>query len=96
METQLNSSSTSKRILYCLGGILVVSVVLRLAAAFVMGNNIESLPGIVDQISYHTLALQVISGHGFTMPADWWPLTRAGETHCALVVFVYALPGSRI
>lgn len=79
METQLNSSSTSKRILYCLLGILVVSVVLRLAAAFVMGNDIESLPGIVDQISYHTLALQVISGHGFTMPTDWWPLTRAGE-----------------
>jgi hypothetical protein len=79
MQTQLNSSSTSKRVLYCLAGILVVSVLLRLAAAFVMGNDIESLPGIVDQISYHTLALQLISGHGFTMPTDWWPLTRAGQ-----------------
>ena len=101
MQTQLNSSSTSKRILYCLGGILVVSVVLRLAAAFVMGNNIESLPGIVDQISYHTLALQVISGHGFTMPTDWWPLTRAGEPtahwsylYTLYLVVVYSLSGA--
>jgi hypothetical protein len=79
MGIQLNSSNVPKRTLYCVVGILIISVILRLAAVVVMGNNVESLPGIVDQISYHTLALQVITGHGFTMPTDWWPLTRAGQ-----------------
>ncbi|HEY3341058.1 MAG TPA: glycosyltransferase family 39 protein, partial [Anaerolineae bacterium] len=79
MRIHLNSNRAPTRTLYYLVGILIISVVLRLAAALVMGNTIDSLPGIVDQISYHTLALQVISGHGFTMPTDWWPLTRAGQ-----------------
>jgi hypothetical protein len=59
--------------------ILIVSVILRLAAVAIMGNSVESLPGIDDQLSYHTLAQQVLGGHGFTMPENWWPLTRAGE-----------------
>ena len=59
--------------------ILLASLALRLAAVAVMGNRVEGLPGIVDQISYHTLAQRVLSGHGFTMPTDWWPVTRANE-----------------
>jgi hypothetical protein len=100
MQIQLKSSSPSKRILYILGGILVISVVLRLAAVFVMGNSIESLPGIEDQLSYHTLAVQVITGHGFTMPTDWWPLTRAGAPtahwsylYTLYLVCVYSIVG---
>jgi hypothetical protein len=59
--------------------ILAVSVLLRVGAALVMGNAVETLPGIDDQLSYHTLAQQVMQGRGFTMPTNWWPLTRAGE-----------------
>ena len=59
--------------------VLLASLALRLAAVAVMGNRVEGLPGIVDQISYHTLAQRVLTGHGFTMPTDWWPVTRANE-----------------
>ncbi|MEO6060327.1 MAG: glycosyltransferase family 39 protein, partial [Thermoflexales bacterium] len=56
-----------------------VSVASRVAAALIMGNNVESLPGIADQGSYHALALRLLGGHGFTFATDWWPATRAGE-----------------
>jgi hypothetical protein len=59
--------------------ILAASVVLRFGAVLVMGNAVDTLPGLYDQVSYHTLAQQVISGKGFTVPTDWWPLTRAGQ-----------------
>lgn len=59
--------------------IIFVSVVLRLAAAFAMGNQVVELPGIFDQLSYHNLAIRVLGGHGFTFGELWWPLTRAGE-----------------
>ncbi len=59
--------------------VVVVSVIIRLAASIFLGNSIESLPGIDDQRSYHMLALRVLGGHGFTVPENWWPMTRAGE-----------------
>lgn len=59
--------------------ILVGSVVLRVIATLWMGNRIELLPGIADQLSYHTLAVRVLNGHGFTFGQPWWPATRAGE-----------------
>lgn len=59
--------------------ILACSVGLRLAAALWMGNRIDLLPGIADQLSYHTLALRLLNGHGFTFGQPWWPATRAGE-----------------
>lgn len=59
--------------------VVVVAVLLRAAAAIVLGNRVESLPGIADQISYHTLAVRVLSGHGFTFGRGWWPATPAGE-----------------
>lgn len=59
--------------------IVAGAVVLRLAAALALGDRVEVLPGTHDQVSYHTLALRVLDGHGFTFPTDWWPITRAGE-----------------
>ncbi|MGA9532751.1 MAG: glycosyltransferase family 39 protein, partial [Anaerolineales bacterium] len=59
--------------------ILVGSVLLRLAAAAWMGNRIELLPGIADQLSYNTLAVRLLQGHGFTFGQPWWPATQAGE-----------------
>ncbi len=59
--------------------IVVVSAALRLAAALVLGGGVETLPGISDQVSYHMLAQQVVNGHGFTVAANWWPLTQAGD-----------------
>jgi len=64
---------------YFLLGIIAGAVVLRLGAAFLLGNPVIALPGIHDQISYHTLATRVIGGHGFTFSRIWWPYTAAGE-----------------
>ncbi len=59
--------------------IIALSVVLRLVPAFVFGNEVVDLPGTNDQISYHALAIRVLTGHGFSFDQDWWPATRAGE-----------------
>jgi 4-amino-4-deoxy-L-arabinose transferase-like glycosyltransferase len=58
--------------------ILAVSVLLRILAALYLGNRVEELPGTYDQISYHTLALRVLNGYGFTFGEPWWPATAAG------------------
>ena len=49
-----------------LTAIIFVSVLLRVAVAVYMGNEVVELPGIFDQVSYHNLALRVLGGHGFT------------------------------
>ena len=59
--------------------ILAVSVFLRVIAALLLGNQVLPLPGIFDQLSYHTLSTRVLEGHGFTFGTNWWPMTRAGE-----------------
>ena len=61
-----------------LAGILIASVFLRVAAAFYLGNEVVNLPGTHDQISYHTLAIRVTGGFGFTFGETWWPITQAG------------------
>jgi 4-amino-4-deoxy-L-arabinose transferase-like glycosyltransferase len=57
---------------------LLVSVILRVLAAIYLGNKVEVLPGTFDQISYHNLALRVLSGFGFSFGRSWWPATAAG------------------
>jgi len=59
--------------------ILAGSVLLRVIAALLLGNQVLPMPGIFDQISYHTLSTRVLEGHGFTFATQWWPMTRAGE-----------------
>ncbi|MFK7803662.1 MAG: ArnT family glycosyltransferase [Anaerolineae bacterium] len=59
--------------------VIVVSVLVRLASAFYLGNEVIELPGTADQISYHNLALRVLDGYGFTFGEAWWPVTQAGE-----------------
>ena len=60
-------------------GIVIVSVILRVAVALYLGNEVVELPGTFDQISYHQLALRVLGGHGFSFGEPWWPATRANE-----------------
>lgn len=57
--------------------IIIVSVSIRVAMAIYLGNVIEALPGIFDQVSYHNLALRVLDGHGFSFGEPWWPATAA-------------------
>ncbi len=62
-----------------LGAALAVSVAARVGAAVYLGQAVEPRPGIADELSYHTLALRLLDGHGFTFATGWWPATPAGE-----------------
>lgn len=73
-----------------LAAILGLSVLLRVAAALYLGDHVVDLPGTADQVSYHTLALRVLGGHGFTFGQTWWPLTRA-EAPTAHWSYLYTL-----
>ncbi len=81
-------------------GIVVVAVLLRVAAALYLGNQVVELPGTFDQISYHNLALRVLGGHGFSFGELWWPVTPANEPtahwsflYTLYLTAVYALAG---
>ncbi len=63
----------------CLGLILAVAVFTRLGAALYLGDRVEILPGIYDQISYDTLARSLLNGQGYTFPRPWWPATPPGQ-----------------
>ena len=83
-----------------LAGILILSVILRIAAALYMGDQVVDLPGTFDQISYNTLALRVLHGFGFTFGETWWPITPAGAPtahwsflYTLYLVVIYALFG---
>jgi hypothetical protein len=62
-----------------LWGVCATAAVIRIVAALYQGNGVAPLPGVSDQISYHTLALRVLRGHGFSFATGWWPATPAGE-----------------
>lgn len=68
--------------------IFVIAVLLRAAAALYMGDRIEILPGIHDQISYDALAKSLVAGKGFQFPENWYPFTPA-ETPTAHWSFLY-------
>jgi len=70
--------------------IILISVLLRVAVAFAMGDTVVELPGIFDQISYHNLALRVLGGHGFSFGELWWPITPA-DAPTAHWSFLYTL-----
>lgn len=53
--------------------ILIVAAVTRLGAALYLGDQVEPLPGIYDQISYDTLAVRLLNGQDYSFPTDWWP-----------------------
>jgi 4-amino-4-deoxy-L-arabinose transferase-like glycosyltransferase len=59
-------------------GIILASVLFRIAASIYMGDTVVDLPGTFDQISYHNLAIRVLNGYGFSFGETWWPITPAG------------------
>lgn len=81
------------RLAASLSFIILVSVVLRVGSAIYLGGEVVTLPGTADQVSYHTLALRVISGEGFTFGEAWWPATRAGEptAHWSYLYTIYLI-----
>jgi 4-amino-4-deoxy-L-arabinose transferase-like glycosyltransferase len=80
--------------------ILVLSVLVRLAASLVLGDEVAPLPGVTDQLSYHNLAVRVLEGHGFSFGEPWWPVTAANAPtahwsylYTLYLVLVYAAFG---
>ncbi len=59
--------------------IVGVAIALRVAVALLMGNRVDPLPGIYDQISYSALAQRVATGHGFSFDRAWYPFSKANE-----------------
>ncbi|MCP4421387.1 MAG: glycosyltransferase family 39 protein [Chloroflexi bacterium] len=81
--------------------IIIVAVLLRVIVAVYLGNTIEELPGIADELSYHTLALRVLHGHGFSFGKPWWPATAANAPtahwsylYTLWLTAVYAISGA--
>ena len=89
-ERRTNEPPAPDRLRRPLVAVIAVSVVLRVAAAFYLGNAVVPLPGIFDQVSYHTLAVRVLEGHGFSFGTQWWPATAANQP-TAHWSFVYVL-----
>lgn len=82
MNDDMNDKNSIQRIWnrveqHPLLSIILISILLRVAVAFVMGDTVVDLPGIFDQISYHNLALRVAGGYGFSFGELWWPITPA-------------------
>jgi hypothetical protein len=59
--------------------LILLAALARTASALYQGNEVDALPGVADQISYHRLATRVLEGHGFSFDVGWWPATPAGR-----------------
>lgn len=70
--------------------ILLVAVLVRLPAAFAMGDTVAVLPGIHDQVSYDALALSLLAGRGYSFTESTYPFTPA-NTPTAHWSFIYPL-----
>jgi 4-amino-4-deoxy-L-arabinose transferase-like glycosyltransferase len=95
-ETDMLNKRQGKILLVIIG----ISVLLRVAAAIYLGNQVVDLPGTNDQVSYHNLALRVLQGHGFSFGVGWWPFTAANAPtahwsylYTLYLVVVYTLFG---
>jgi 4-amino-4-deoxy-L-arabinose transferase-like glycosyltransferase len=80
--------------------VLLLAVVVRLAVALYLGDEVDAPPLLTDQRSYHALGARLIEGHGFSFADNWYPFTRAGAPtshwsflYSLLVAGVYAAAG---
>jgi hypothetical protein len=85
-----------------LASILVLAVLLRIAVAVYLGNEVDAPTLLTDQRSYHGLGARLASGHGFSFERDWYPFTPANAPtahwsflYSLLVSGVYALAGAQ-
>jgi len=70
--------------------ILLAAVLVRLPIAIYMGDHINVLPGIHDQVSYDALARSLLAGRGYSFTEKWYPFTSA-NTPTAHWSFIYPL-----
>lgn len=73
-----------------LTAILALAILLRVLAALFLGDRVEVLPGIHDQLSYDALARSIVAGKGYQFDTGWYPFTPA-NTPTAHWSFLYPL-----
>jgi 4-amino-4-deoxy-L-arabinose transferase-like glycosyltransferase len=80
-----------KRLPVILFVIIVISVLVRCVVAIYFGDQVEAISGAGDQISYHTLGVRVLQGHGFSFATSWWPATEpdAPTAHWSYLYTIY-------
>ena len=71
--TTNNGRSLNKRLVT----ILLVALLLRVAAAVALGDEIKGLSGAFDEVTYSMLGNRLATGHGLTFPEDWYPWIKA-------------------
>lgn len=71
-------------------GILCCAVALRVGAALYLGASPSQAPGIYDEVSYHTLALRLMEGQGYSFAENGYPFSLA-DTPTAHWSFLYPL-----
>jgi 4-amino-4-deoxy-L-arabinose transferase-like glycosyltransferase len=70
--------------------ILILAVATRVGAALMLGDRVEVLPAIQDQVSYDTLAQSLLAGKGYQFDVHWYPFTPA-HTPTSHWSFLYPL-----
>lgn len=92
----VQSYSTKQLLLAILG----IALLLRLGAAFYLGNTASGLSGANDEITYSMLASRFVAGHGMTFPENWYPWIAANApqsyfsyTFSLFLAGIYALFG---
>lgn len=70
--------------------ILAVALLLRVAAAVALGDEIRGLSGANDEITYSTLGARMAEGHGLTFPTGWYPWIKADRPQA---YFSFAMSG---
>ena len=73
-----------------LTAILLLSVLLRIAAAVYLGDVVDAPPLLTDQRSYHALGARLIAGQGFSFDRGWYPFTPP-DTPTSHWSFLYSL-----
>lgn len=84
----LSQDGTRPRQLLAL--ILAAAILIRIAVAFLMGDQVTVLPGIQDQVSYDALAHSLLDGRGYSFTKNWYPFTPP-NTPTAHWSFLYPL-----
>ena len=77
IPTRINTDAPLRFKILCV--IVGIGITLRVVTALYFGNWIIEMPGVTDQITYHSLGIRLSEGYGFTFDRPWWPATQPGE-----------------
>jgi hypothetical protein len=70
--------------------IVILAILLRLAVALYLGDEVDAPSMLTDQRSYHALGARLVTGYGFSFDQNWYPFTPA-DTPTAHWSFLYSL-----